>query len=124
MVRVNTGAVSEWDLKYRKDFRRFLWLVWHSIEEIKADPSPIQYDIAKYLQVGPQRTCIEALRGLGKSYITCAYAVWRLMNDPSEAILIASASEGKAKKNGRFIPRYHLSARNLPLSPSHRRTAA
>ena len=94
---------AEWEASYRHSFRNFLYLVWHNVEEIRSDPTVIQYDIANHLQYGATRTCIEALRGLGKSYITCAYAAWRLRNDPSEAILVVSANINKAKKNCRFI---------------------
>ena len=104
MKRKDIAALNaEWDAYYRHSFRNFLYLVWHNVEEIRSDPTLIQYDIANHLQYGSTRTCIEALRGLGKSYITCAYAAWRLRNDPSEAILITSANINKAKKNCRFI---------------------
>lgn len=40
-----------------------------------------------------------AFRGVGKSYISAAYALWRLMRDPvDEKILVVSASGSKAKE--------------------------
>ena len=57
------------------DFRVFLTLVWRHLN--LPDPTPIQLDIALYLQHGPRRKIIEAFRGVGKSWITAAYVVWR-----------------------------------------------
>ena len=91
-----------WDELYSKDFLKFLWLTWIHLDH-EAVPTPIQCDIANHLQYGPQRTCVEAFRGLGKSYITCAYAAWRLRHNPNEAILIVSASKDKATDNANFI---------------------
>ena len=90
-----------WDEEYSKSFTKFLWLTWLHLDH--AAPTPIQNDIGYFLQYGPQRTCIEALRGLGKSYITCAYAAWRLRLNPDEIVLIVSAAEAKAKENATFI---------------------
>ncbi|MDR5879006.1 phage terminase large subunit [Caballeronia sp. LZ032] len=42
---------------------------------------------------------IEAFRGIGKSYLTAAFALWRLYRNPfSEKILVVSASGTKAKE--------------------------
>lgn len=68
-------------------------------------PSPtiIQYDIADFLQNGPRKRYISAFRGVGKSWITCCYVVWRLWRDPQLRIMIISANEGKALENAIFI---------------------
>ena len=54
------------ELKDKKlyDFRSFLWLVWRYLN--LPDPTPVQYDIAEYLQYGPRRKIIEGFRGVGK----------------------------------------------------------
>ena len=49
------------------DFRNFLYLVWRHLN--LPEPTPIQYDIANYIQNGPRQLVIEAFRGVGKSYI-------------------------------------------------------
>jgi hypothetical protein len=49
----------------RKDFRKFLFVVWKQIN--LPDPTPLQYDIAYQLANGPNKLCIEAFRGVGKS---------------------------------------------------------
>ena len=76
------------------DFRAFLWLTWRQLN--LPDPTPVQYDIAEYLQYGPRRKIIEGFRGVGKSWITSAYVVWRLRMDPQLNFLVVSASKIRA----------------------------
>lgn len=78
----------------KRDFRKFLYLVWQHIN--LPSPTPIQYDIAKFLQHGPNKIAIEAFRGVGKSFITSAYVLWRLLNDPQLKFLVVSASKSRA----------------------------
>ena len=47
----------------KKDFRKFLWIVWSTLN--LPDPTPIQYDMGSYLQTGPRRCVVEAFRGIG-----------------------------------------------------------
>lgn len=74
-----------------RDFRNFLFLVWRHLS--LPTPTPVQYDIARYLQHGPRRRVIQAFRGVGKSWITVAYVLWRLLLDPQKRILVVSASK-------------------------------
>jgi len=78
----------------RGDFRNFLYLVWKHLN--LPDPTPIQYDIASFLQHGPKRSIIEAFRGVGKSWVTSAYVIWLLLRDPDHKILVVSASKIRA----------------------------
>lgn len=80
--------------KARRDFRVFLFLMWRFLG--LPDPTPIQYDIAYYLQHGPKRKCILAFRGVGKSWITSAYVLWKLWNKRDWKNLIVSASKDRA----------------------------
>jgi len=48
-----------------RDFRNFLYLVWSHLN--LPDPTPIQYDIAEYIQHGPKRRVVQAFRGVGSS---------------------------------------------------------
>ena len=73
-----------------KDFRNFLFVIWDHLG--LPNPSDVQYDIANYLQDGPQRRIIQAFRGCGKSWITVAYVLWRLYLDPKINIEVISAS--------------------------------
>lgn len=77
-----------------RDFRVFLTLVWRHLR--LPDPTPLQLDIARYLQHGPDRRVIEAYRGVGKSWITSAYVVWKLRLDPHRKFMILSASKDRA----------------------------
>jgi len=60
------------------------------------DPTPLQYDIADFMQDGPKRSVIMAFRGVGKSWICSAYAVHQLLLDPTKNILVVSASKNRA----------------------------
>jgi hypothetical protein len=84
----------ELEQQVRQDFRLFLFLVWKQIN--LPDPTPIQYDIAKFLQHGPNKVCVQAFRGVGKSFITSAYVLWELLRDPQKKILVVSASKNRA----------------------------
>ncbi|NBV89696.1 MAG: DNA maturase B, partial [Betaproteobacteria bacterium] len=69
------------------------------------DPTPIQYDIAEYLQNGPKRCCIEAFRGVGKSWITSAFVCWCLLMDPTKNILVVSGSKSRSDDFSTFTLR-------------------
>ena len=86
-----------------KDFRNFLWVVWKHLN--LPDPTPIQYDIADYLQASPRRCIIEAFRGVGKSYITCAFVVHQLLLDPDKKFMVVSASKARADDFSTFTQR-------------------
>lgn len=90
--------------KAKEDFRVFIYMVWKMIS--LPDPTPIQYDIAHTLQYLPNdRFIIEGFRGVAKSFITCAYAVWTLWRDPQKKVEIVSASKDRADANAIFIKR-------------------
>lgn len=90
--------------KAEEDFRVFIYMVWKMIS--LPDPTPIQYDIAHTLQNLPNdRFIIEGFRGVAKSFITCAYAVWTLWRDPQKKVEIVSASKDRADANAIFIKR-------------------
>ena len=86
-----------------KDFRNFLHMVWKHLGLPK--PTPVQYDIAKYLQTGPRRAVVEAFRGVGKSYVTSAFVCHQLLLDPSKNILVVSASKQRADDFSTFTLR-------------------
>ena len=70
----------------KADFRKFLYTVWRHLN--LPDPTPIQYDIARWLQSGPKRLIIEAFRGVGKSWATVAYVLWLLYCDPQHRVMV------------------------------------
>lgn len=86
-----------------EDLRVFLFIVWKFLN--LPDPTPLQNDIARYLQQGPKRRMIQAFRGVGKSWLTVAYVIWRLLRNPDIAILVVSASKPKADEFTTFCMR-------------------
>ena len=95
---------EEQKAKAKEDFRVFIYMVWKMIS--LPDPTPIQYDIAHTLQNLPNdRFIIEGFRGVAKSFITCAFAVWALWRDPQKKVEIVSASKDRADANAIFIKR-------------------
>ena len=86
-----------------RDFRNFLYLVWKELN--LPDPTPIQYEIAEFMQNGPKRGIIEGFRGVGKSWICSAYVVHQLYLDPTKNILVVSASKTRADDFSTFTLR-------------------
>lgn len=114
-----------------EDFRNFLTLVWAHLG--LPPPTQAQYEIAHRLQWGvdsfewegiselnrgsfsrdPRQDIIRAFRGIGKSYITCAYVAWRLMRNPrDEKVLVVSATSPKAKA---FVNQLQSILKTMPL---------
>lgn len=89
--------------KIKGDFRLFMFVIWKHLG--LPDPTPIQYDIASYLQHGKRRRMVQAFRGVGKSWITAAYVLWRLYRNPEERILVVSASKDRADAFSVFVKR-------------------
>lgn len=86
----------------QENFWAFVYIVWHEIG--LPNPTPVQVDIANYLQHPPSdRIIIEGFRGVAKSFLTCAFAVWALWKDRQTKVLIVSASGDRADANARFI---------------------
>ena len=96
---------SESDIKRAyKHFWVFVYIVWRSID--LPVPTPIQLDIANYLENPPtDRIIIQGFRGVAKSFLTCAYVVWRLWKNNQLKVEIISASGDRADANARFIKR-------------------
>jgi len=104
MPRKKKQAPLEEQLK--KDFRLFLTAIWTHL----ALPAPTraQLCIAEYLQHGPKRLQIQAFRGVGKSWITAAFVLWTLYNDPNKKIMVVSASKDRADSFSIFCQRLIL----------------
>ena len=87
---------------FYENFPLFVGLVWKYIGLPR--PTAIQLDIAMTLQNLPNnRFILEGFRGVAKSFITCAYSVWRLWRDPQIKIMIVSANKERADANAVFI---------------------
>ena len=85
----------------RGDFKLFLQALWAELD--LPNPTRAQYAIADYLQHGPKRLQIQAFRGVGKSWITGAFVLWTLFNDPERKIMIISASKERADNMSIFL---------------------
>lgn len=85
------------------EFKNFLWYVWGLLG--LPEPTPAQYDIAEFLVAEDPRKVIEAFRGIGKSWVTSVYVIWRLYLDPTANFLIVSASKERADAFTRFTRR-------------------
>ena len=83
------------------DFKLFLQALWGQLD--LPNPTRAQYSIADYLQHGPKRLQIQAFRGVGKSWITGAFVLWTLFNDPEKKIMIISASKERADNMSIFL---------------------
>ena len=83
------------------DFRYFLKLTWEHLRLPK--PTRMQLYIADYLQQKHKRSQLQALRGIGKTWVTGAYVAWRLLRNPNEKVLIVSQSGGHADNIAIFI---------------------
>ena len=86
-----------------QDFRYFLIVTWRHLN--LPDPTPVQLDIAEYLQYGARRKIIQGFRGVGKSWITSTYVVWRLRMNPQLKFLVVSASKDRADNFTTFTMR-------------------
>ena len=85
------------------DFRVFLYIVWLSVCNLP-EPTPLQYDIARlFTNLPSKRFILQAFRGAAKSFIACAYCVWRLWRNPNLKVLIVSANKDRAADNAVFI---------------------
>ena len=67
--------------------------------------TPIQRDIAEYMQNGPRLRMVMAQRGEAKSTLAALCAVWRLIQDPREVILIISGGEAQASEVASLVIR-------------------
>ena len=88
-------------LALQSDFKLFLQALWEQLN--LPSPTRAQYAIADYLQHGPKRLQIQAFRGVGKSWITGAFVLWTLFNDPERKIMIISASKERADNMSIFL---------------------
>lgn len=82
-----------------------MWAIFKEyLADIMKDPTPLQYDIASYLSDDKiQDKMIMAFRGIGKTYITALYCMWRLWKEPNLSVLIVSASKEHSDKISTFM---------------------
>lgn len=84
-----------------KEFGPFLYDVITGL--LGFNCTPLQLDIARYLEFGPTYRMIQAQRGQAKTTITACYAVWRIIHDPTTRILIVSSGSDMATEISNWI---------------------
>ena len=90
--------------RMKDDFVAFLFVLWRALNLPK--PTKCQIDMARKLAAGDdKRFILQAFRGIGKSFITCGFVVWKLWNNPQLKIEIVSASKERADANAVFVKR-------------------
>src|ERR1700722_19296132 len=102
-VKYPEWVVTDSEKKLHDDFVFFVTMLWKHLR--LPAPTKRQRAMARYLQTGPRRRMLQAWRGAAKTWLTCAYALWRLYRNPQERIKIVSANEDKAIENATFIRR-------------------
>lgn len=85
-----------YDDPLKADFRNFLYVGFVALG--LPSPAQIQYEAADFLQNGPERVMLSALRGFGKSWITACFTVWCLYRRPDTTILCVSANKDRAEE--------------------------
>ena len=94
---------KELELMAISDFKVFVLLVWDFLRLPK--PTEMQLYIAEFLMEKNPRKFLAALRGIGKTYLGGTYAVWKLLRNPDEKILIVSQSGAHSDNIAIFIRR-------------------
>jgi len=92
------------------DFRLFVIYTWKYLKLPR--PTRMQLYIADYLQEPHNRKVLQALRGIGKTWLTAAFVCWRLLRNPNERVLIVSQSGTHAENIAVFIKRL---IHNMPI---------
>ncbi|AUV61952.1 DNA packaging protein [Pseudomonas phage PollyC] len=70
--------------------------------------TPVQQDIGCFLEFGPNDLMVQAQRSQAKSTITAIFAVWFLIKDPQNRILIISAGGKQANEISTLVTRMIL----------------
>ena len=95
---------AEMTQRMRGDFVFFIFVLWKALS--LPVPTRCQIDMCKKLAAGDNRRFIlQAFRGIGKSFLTCGFVVWKLWNNPDLKFMIVSASKERADANSIFIKR-------------------
>ncbi len=99
-------ALQRWnDLEllqeHYRDFGDFLVDVIEDVMGFQC--SDIQLDIGDWIANGPQFRMVQAQRGQAKTTITAAYAVWRMIHDPTTRVLIISAGSDMATEVANWV---------------------
>ena len=106
MAEEYEAALTRWrklDMlrEHYKDYSTLLTDVMENFLGFKC--TDIQLDIGDFISNGPLYSMVQAQRGQAKTTITAIYAVWKLIHNPSERVLILSAGGSMAKEISGWI---------------------
>ncbi len=93
-----------------RDFTPFLHEV---MALIGFSTSEIQEDIGRFMVGGPASIMVQAQRSQAKTTIAAAFAVWSLIHNPAEVVLIVSAGGTQANEISTLIVRVIMSMDEL-----------
>lgn len=84
------------------DFVAFCFVLWKALG--LPNPTKCQQDMMRTVEnTDNKKFILQAFRGIGKSFVLCAFVVWTLWRDPQLKVLIVSASKERADANSIFI---------------------
>ncbi|AKM29401.2 DNA maturase [Pandoraea faecigallinarum] len=100
-------ALQRWAMLdlLRDAYPSFIPFLHDVMEELGFSTTRIQKDIAEFLEHGPHYLMIQAQRGQAKTTITAAFAVWCLIHNPRQRILVISAGGTQANEISTLIVR-------------------
>jgi hypothetical protein len=77
-------------------YPEFTTFLEDAMSDLGFGTTEIQWDIARYMEHGPQYLMVQAQRGQAKTTIAACYAIWCLIHCPSFRVLILSAAGKQA----------------------------
>lgn len=103
---------EDFAMMFAATFREFTDFAELGMRYLGFTMTPMQRDIAWYMQHGPRKRMVQAQRGEAKSTLAALYAVWCLIQDQSYRVLIVSAGEDQASDVAvlliRLIEQWHI----------------
>ena len=103
---VKIEALSRWEQLdiLKEEYIEFQPFLIDCMEDLMGFTcTDIQVDIGAFLEHGPQYLMIQAQRSQAKSSIVAIFAVWKLLHDPTERILVISAGSDVAQEIANWI---------------------
>lgn len=87
----------------QEHYEQFVDFLADTLEFLGFSMTELQADIGNFLQYSSGDIGVQAQRSQAKSTITAAYAVWSLIQDPTERVLILSAGDTQATEISTLI---------------------
>lgn len=100
-----TWTRDEFQMMFASVFREFEDFAEVGMRFLGFKLTPVQRDIAKFMQHGPKKRMVQAQRGQAKSTLAALYAVWCLIQRPSYRVLVVSGGEAQASDVATLIIR-------------------